>query len=157
MQGFRRLWVASGNAGKVREIAGLLAACPLEVAPLPPDHGIAFPEEGDDYTANAIAKAKAVAAALGAPAVADDSGLEVDALGGGPGPRSARYGGPGLDDAGRVARLLAALEGVPVASRGARFYCVAACALPDGRSVTAAGECPGRIATGRRGRGGIVE
>ena len=87
--------------------------------------------------------------------MADDSGLEVDALGGGPGPRSARYGGPGLDDAGRVARLLAALEGVPVASRGARFYCVAACALPDGRSVTAAGECPGRIATGRRGRGGF--
>jgi len=133
----------------------LLAQSPLEVTPLEPDHGIVFPEEGDDYAANAIAKAKTVARALGEPAVADDSGLEVDALDGGPGPRSARYGGPGLDDAGRVSKLLEALEGVPPASRGARFYCVAACAWPDGTVVTAAGACPGHIATRRRGRGGF--
>ncbi len=151
----RRLWVATGNAGKVREIAALLAGLGLHVAKLPADHGITFPEEGDDYEANAIAKARAVVDAFGEPAIADDSGIEVDALGGRPGPRSARYGGAGLDDAGRVALMLSELKDVPEADRGARFYCVAALALPGGEAFASVGVCEGRILTERRGAGGF--
>jgi len=150
-----RLAVATANAGKLREIRAILAGLDLELvglAELPP---VALPEEGDDYAANAVAKARAVARASGIAAVADDSGLEVDALGGAPGPRSARYGGPGLDDAGRVARLLEALAGVPRAGRGARFVCVAALAEPGGSARTARGECAGRILVAPRGSGGF--
>ncbi|HSJ96022.1 MAG TPA: non-canonical purine NTP pyrophosphatase, partial [Myxococcota bacterium] len=108
-----------------------------------------------DYAANAAAKALAAARASGLPALGDDSGLEVEALGGAPGPRSARFGGPGLDDAGRTRALLAALDGVPAERRGARFVCVAALATPDGVVATARGECPGRIATEPRGSAGF--
>ncbi|MBM3139749.1 MAG: non-canonical purine NTP pyrophosphatase, partial [Chloroflexi bacterium] len=81
-------------------------------------------ETGRSYAENAVAKAVAYARVSGLPALADDSGLEVDALGGAPGPLSARFGGPGLDDRGRLERLLAALDGVPPGRRGARFRCV---------------------------------
>ncbi len=94
-------------------------------------------------------------ARAGLPALADDSGLEVDALSGAPGPRSARYGGPGLDDAGRVALLLRELDGVPAGRRGARFVCVAALATPDGECRTARGVCEGRILGAPRGSGGF--
>jgi XTP/dITP diphosphohydrolase len=150
-----RLVVATGNAAKLAELRALLAELPLRVgglAGLPP---VAFPEEGDDYEANAAAKARAAAAALGCAVLADDSGLEVAGLGGAPGPRSARYGGPGLGDAGRVARLLRALGERPGADRSARFVCVAALALPDGTLRSARGECRGRIAEAPRGSGGF--
>jgi XTP/dITP diphosphohydrolase len=114
-----------------------------------------MPAEGDDYAANARAKALAVARAVGGPALADDSGLEVAALDGRPGPRSARYGGPGLDDAGRVARLLAELAASGSRDRRARFVCVAALALPDGTVETSRGECAGRMLAAPRGRGGF--
>jgi XTP/dITP diphosphohydrolase len=150
-----RLVVASGNAGKIREIAALLADAPIVVESLADHPPVRFPDEGTDYAANAVAKARAVVEQLGLAAVADDSGLEVDALDGRPGPLSARYGGPGLDDAGRVARLLRALSGVPAGSRRARFVCLAACAAPGGRVEVAEGVCPGRIGLAPRGSGGF--
>jgi XTP/dITP diphosphohydrolase len=145
--------IATGNAGKVREIAAILADLPLALRAVAGD--VAFPEEGDAYEPNAVAKARTLAEAWGVPALADDSGLEVDALDGGPGPRSARFGGPGLDDAGRVAHLLETLREVPRARRAARFVCVAALAWPDGRVVARRGECVGRILTAPRGVGGF--
>ena len=151
----RRVVFATGNAGKLREVRALLASPELEIVGLDAVGPVALPEEGDDYEANAVAKARAVAQACGLPALGDDSGLEVEALGGAPGPRSARFGGPGLDDAGRVRHLLAALRGVPSERRAARFVCVAALALPDGETVTARGECAGWIAEAPRGTGGF--
>jgi XTP/dITP diphosphohydrolase len=149
------LVVATGNPGKLAELRALLAGLPLRVAGLAEFPPLAFPDEGDDYAANAAAKARAAAAALGAPALADDSGLEVDALGGAPGPRSARFGGPGLDDAGRAALLLRELAAHTGAPRGARFVCVAAVALPGGALRSARGSCAGRIASAPRGRSGF--
>jgi XTP/dITP diphosphohydrolase len=145
--------LATRNAGKLREVAAILAARSIEVVALP--EGVALPEEGDAYEANAIAKARAAARATGCVALGDDSGLEVAALGGAPGVRSARWGGYGLDDAARNERLLAALDGVPEAARGAQFVCVAAVATPDGRVATARGSCAGRILDAPRGAHGF--
>jgi XTP/dITP diphosphohydrolase len=142
--------LATRNAGKLREVRAILAGLPFELVPLTDD--VALPPEGDVYEANAIDKALAAARATGCLAIADDSGLEVDALGGAPGPRSARYG---PDDATRNARLLAALAEVPDPARGARFVCVAAWATPDGRSGTARGVCEGRILHATSGAGGF--
>lgn len=150
-----RIVVGSSNTGKTREIAALLAALPVRVCSVAELAPVAFPEEGEDYAANAIAKARAVAEQLGEYAIADDSGLEVDALGGRPGPLSARYGGPGLDDAGRVARLLGELAERADGERGARFVCHAAFASPDGRVECVEGVCEGRIAMAPRGAGGF--
>lgn len=147
--------VATGNPGKVAEIAAILAGEPVRLRSLTEFPGVRLPEEGEAYEANAVAKALAAARATGLPALADDSGLEVEALGWGPGPRSARYGGAGLDDAGRVRRLLAALRDAGDAPRRARFVCVAALATPDGRTAVARGECPGEILAEPRGRGGF--
>ncbi len=118
--------------------------------------GARLPEEtGDSYAANALLKARAAAALTGALALADDSGLEVDALGGAPGVHSARYGGPELDDAGRCARLLEALRDVPAERRTARFRCVIALACPDGRHRLVEGMAEGLILAAPRGRGGF--
>jgi XTP/dITP diphosphohydrolase len=149
------LVVATGNAGKLAELRALLAELPLRVADLGEFPALAFPAEGDDYTANAAAKARAAAQALGHPALADDSGLEVVGLGGAPGPHSARFGGPGLDDAGRTALLLRELAARPGADRRARFVCVAALALPGAALRSAFGSCSGRIAEAPRGRAGF--
>jgi XTP/dITP diphosphohydrolase len=151
----RELVVATANPGKLREIRELLADARVSLRSLADFPGAQLPDEGDDYAANAVAKARAAARATGRPALADDSGLEVDALAGGPGPRSARYGGPGLDDAGRVARLLGELAGVGANARGARFVCVAALATPGGMVETARGECAGEILTEPRGGSGF--
>lgn len=148
-----RVVLATRNAGKAREVATILADLALQIDALGDE--VALPEEGDAYEANAIAKALAAARATGCVALGDDSGLEVDALGGAPGPRSARYGGAGLDDAGRVAALLRALEAVPDAQRGARFVCVAAVATPPGDVATARGVCEGRLLRAPRGAGGF--
>lgn len=150
-----RVVVATGNPGKVREIREILGDLPAEVCSLEGLGPVTFPDEGAEYAPNAAAKALAVAEQLGEIAVADDSGLQVDALDGGPGPLSARYGGPGLDDRGRVAHLLEQLAGVAAGERGARFVCVAALALPDGTCETVRGECEGRILEARRGEGGF--
>ncbi len=148
----RRLVVASQNPGKAREIARLLSD--WEVSSLADHPPVDFPEEGGDYAENARVKARTAARAIGLPCVADDSGLEVDALDGRPGAYSARYGGPGLDDEGRWRRLLEELGGTPP-PRTARFYCVAALAWPDGESVVADGECRGRILEAPKGDGGF--
>lgn len=147
------LVLATRNAGKAREVASILAALDVRIEPLAAD--VMLPEEGDSYEANAVAKALAAARATGCVALGDDSGLEVDALGGAPGPLSARYGGAGLDDAARSAALLAALEAVPDAARGARFVCVAAVATPRGEVATARGVCEGRLLRAPRGDGGF--
>jgi XTP/dITP diphosphohydrolase len=153
--GARRLVLATGNRGKVRELAELLAPYGLALASLAEFPDVSLPPEGEDYAANAAAKAAAAACATGLAALGDDSGLEVDALGGAPGPRSARYGGPGLDDAGRCERLLGELAGAAEPERGARFVCVAALALPDGGVTLVRGECAGRILPAPRGANGF--
>ena len=150
-----RLVVASGNRGKVREMVSLLTHLPIEVCSLDGYAPVDFPEEGTDYRLNAIAKARAVCEQLGEWAIADDSGLEVEALGGAPGPLSARFGGPGLDDAGRVRHLLEAVERSGEATRGARFVCYAAVVSPDGRTQTAAGFCSGILLESPVGQGGF--
>jgi XTP/dITP diphosphohydrolase len=155
------LVVATSNGGKLAEFADLLGDRDLgcgydfELRSLDDLEPVELPPEGDDYEANAVAKARTAAAALGRPALADDSGLEVAALGGAPGPRSARYGGPALDDAGRVQHLLRELAAKGVVDRTACFVCVAALASPDGEVVVARGECPGRIAETPAGEGGF--
>jgi XTP/dITP diphosphohydrolase len=148
----RRFVLASGNAGKRREIEAILADD--EILSLSAFAGIVLPEEGDDYVENACVKARTVAQATGLASLADDSGLEVDALGGRPGVHSARYGGPGLDDRGRVECLLRELASLPDPLT-ARFVCLAACVLPDGRTWTARGVCEGRIVRTARGAQGF--
>jgi XTP/dITP diphosphohydrolase len=147
-----RIVLASQNSGKCRELARILDSFDvLSLADFPP---IEFPEEGGDYFENARVKAETACRATGLAAVADDSGLEVEFLDGAPGPYSARLGGPGLDDRGRVAFLLDLLKDVP-APRNARFVCAAACAWPDGRSESVEGACEGEILTEPRGTKGF--
>lgn len=150
-----RLVLASANADKAAEIATILrgalgkrlelVARPVEV----PD----VDETGDSFEENARLKARALLAATGTAAVADDSGLEVDALGGAPGVRSARYAGPGASYADNVGRLLAELEGVD--DRRARFHTVALVVFPGGRELVAEGTCEGSITTSPRGTRGF--
>ncbi|HLY36844.1 MAG TPA: RdgB/HAM1 family non-canonical purine NTP pyrophosphatase [Candidatus Binatia bacterium] len=149
-----RLVLATGNPGKVEELRAEVAQWgPVEVLALDAFPGVACPEENDtSYVENAVLKARAVATATALPALGDDSGLEVDALGGAPGVRSARWA---PSDTARIARLLAALRDVPERSRGARFRCVVALAWPEGRVETAEGACTGRIAVARSGSGGF--
>lgn len=149
-----RLVLATANPGKVRELAALVAEWgKVEVRSLADHPGVALPEEtGATYRENAALKARAVAAATGCAALADDSGLEVDALGGAPGVRSARYGS---SDGERVARLLAALAGHPPAARTARFRCAVVLAWPDGREVEAEATCEGTVAEAPAGEGGF--
>ena len=140
----------------MRELRRLLAAAPFATV-APADLGLALDvdETGATYAGNAALKARAFAAASGLPALADDSGIEVDALGGGPGPRSARYGGPGLDDAGRTALMLRELAAVPDGRRGARYRAVVAIARPDGRLDAFEGVWEGSIGLEARGAGGF--
>lgn len=122
----RRLVLASGNPGKLREFRQLLGGLPYQLVSQR-ELGIEDPEEtGLSFVENALLKARHAARRSGLPALADDSGLMVDALGGRPGLYSARYGGAGLDDQARVRLLLSELDGVPMARRGARFACAAA-------------------------------
>jgi XTP/dITP diphosphohydrolase len=150
-----RLVVATANSGKLAEIRAILADQSLELLSLAELEPVELPEEGGDYETNAIAKARSVAEQLGLPAIADDSGLEVDALHGRPGVYSARYGGSGLSDTQRVELLLAELAAAGQVERTARFVCVAALATPGGGVVTRRGECAGRILETPRGRAGF--
>jgi XTP/dITP diphosphohydrolase len=147
--------LATSNPGKLRELRAILGDLPVVFSALEAFPEVQLPEEGDDYEANAVVKARAVAEGTGRPALADDSGIEVAALDGRPGPHSARFGGPHLDDAGRVDELLTELAASGKADRSARFVCVAALAFPNGEVITARGECPGRILDAPRGRSGF--
>ena len=152
----RKLLVATHNQGKVREYRELLADLPLEITYLDAE-GITFEveETGATFEENATLKARAYAESTGLWTWADDSGLEVDALDGAPGVRSARYAGPGASDADRYRKLLDALTGVPWERRTARFRCTVAVCAPDGQVRTAEGECPGIIAFGPAGQNGF--
>ena len=151
----RELVLASGNPGKLAELAELLAPRFFKLRSVSEFAGVELPEEGDDYAENAAAKARAVAQATGLAALGDDSGIEVAALGDAPGPRSARYGGPALDDPGRAALLIKAVEETGSLDRSARFVCVAALAEPGGALRSARGECRGHILAAPRGTGGF--
>lgn len=151
-----RLVAATRNRGKVREISEALSGLGVELIPFdelpdPPQ----IEEEGETYEENAAHKALTVARHTGLPAVADDSGLEVEALGGAPGVRSARFAGEKASDEERIAKLLKLLEGLPLKRRRARFVCVIALATPDGRVELFRGECYGYIAEEPKGKGGF--
>jgi XTP/dITP diphosphohydrolase len=151
-----RLVVASLNRAKVRELIALLGELPYQVVPLADVSGAALPDEtATTYAGNALLKAGAVAALDADVALADDSGLEVDALGGAPGLHSARFGGPGLDDAGRTALLLERLRGIPPERRTARFRCVIAVVARGGPARTVEGLVEGIITDAPRGSGGF--
>lgn len=152
----RSLVLATGNPGKVREFRRLLDGSGYRVL-TPAEAGVAVDvvEDGATYAANAAKKARAVARAAGTLALADDSGIEVDALGGRPGMYSARYGTPDLDDDGRTALLLRELAGTPPARRTARYRAVVALAWPDGRTELFEGTMEGRIAEQPRGERGF--
>lgn len=152
-----RIAVATRNAHKLREIGRICADWPVEWLTVE-GHDGPWPdveEPHETYLENALAKAREVAAALGVPAVADDSGIEVDALGGAPGPRSARYAGEGSTDERNLDALLRALRGVPGGGRTARYRCVAALAWPDGRELWSEGTCEGMLTSRPRGAGGF--
>ena len=154
-QGEHLLLIGSGNPGKQREWRELLAGIdavfvvPQDLDPAPPEPA----EDGATFQANAMHKARAYAVATGLRTVADDSGLEVDALRGAPGLRSRRFFGEDASAEERNTRLLALLEGVT--ERRARFVCVAALAWPDGRVETFDGEVRGEIGLGPRGSRGF--
>jgi XTP/dITP diphosphohydrolase len=154
-----RLVFATRNPGKVIELRQLLAGLDLDILSAA---DLAVPEvveDGDTFAANAIKKALEVSRAAGLPALADDSGLEVDALGGAPGVISARYAGPEHDDAKNNQKLLRELAGVPADRRTARFRSVVALADASGRLgsevLTADGTCEGIILDAPRGTGGF--
>ncbi len=155
-----RLLLATTNPGKLREFRRLLTGCGWDLAS-PQELGLDLDveEHGATYEENAILKARAWSEAAGIPALADDSGIEVDALDGRPGLHSARYGGPGHDDASRTARLLRELQGVPDEQRTARYRAVVAIAFPPQSSVLSpepfSGTQEGRIGHAPRGCGGF--
>lgn len=152
----RRLVLATRNAGKVRELVSLLGPLGVEVASLADYPDLPeIPEEGDTFEANAVFKAREVARLTGETALADDSGLEVDALDGAPGVHSARFAGEPKDDAANNAKLLRLLEGVPPERRTARFRCVVALATPEGEVYTAEGSSEGVILDRPRGENGF--
>ena len=150
------LCIATGNAHKVAEIALALRGLPLRIVssrdlPAAPD----VDEDGATYAENAAKKARAYVEASGLPSLADDSGLEVDALGGEPGLRSHRFGGAGLPFAEKIALLLEKLAGTPPERRTARFRCAVALARTDGSLVIEEGVCEGVIIDAPRGAGGF--
>lgn len=151
-----RFVLATANPDKAAEIAQILhdVGVPVELVPRPAEVP-EVEETGATLEDNARAKAAALAAATGLPAIADDTGLEVDALGGAPGVHSARYAGPDATDADNCALLLARLAGIPPERRTARFSTVALARWPDGREVAAIGTVEGTILESPRGSGGF--
>jgi XTP/dITP diphosphohydrolase len=151
-----RLVVASRNEHKIKEIQAILADQPWQVLTAHDFPG--FPEvveDGSTLEANAIKKAKEIAAFTGCLALADDTGLEVDALGGKPGVHSARFAGPKATYEENNRKLLRLLEGVPPEERTARFRCVIAIAEPDGNVHVVEGKCEGLIGFAAKGEGGF--
>lgn len=150
----QQLVLATRNPGKTREIRELLKDFPIEIKNLD-DFGPTpdIEEDGDTFDENAFRKASFTAKVLGLPALADDSGLEVEALGGAPGVHSARYAGPSATDDERVAKLLKEMEGKE--NRAAAFMCVISIAVPSGVALTYEGRCEGVIAEAPAGENGF--
>ena len=151
----RKLLLATNNKGKAREYRSLLHGIPFEIV-LPSDEGFKseIEENGTSYEENASLKATSYLKPSGLITLADDSGLEVDALNGEPGIRSARYAGKNVTDADRNIFLLDKLKDLPENKRTARFVCVIAIAIPDGTVTLFRGECRGLITTAPRGMQG---
>lgn len=152
-----RLAIASKNPHKLRELGRICRDWPVEWLTVL-NHPGPWPdvdEPHDSYLDNALEKARAVAEVLGVPAIADDSGIEVDALDGGPGPRSARFAGVAASDADNLAKLIGLVTDVEPGARTARYRCVAAIAWPDGRTMHADGTCEGTLITQPRGDRGF--
>lgn len=155
--GGRPLRVATRNPGKLREFVEILAPLGYDVRGVDDLSAFQVEEDGDTFAANALKKAETLMRLTGEPAVADDSGLVVDALGGAPGIHSARYAGvaPPDHDAANRAKLVAALAAVPAAARTARFVCAIAYCAPGCRPVTCNGALEGQINTEERGGQGF--
>lgn len=150
------LVIGTKNAHKLREIRAILGDLGFELCGLDAYPGASkVVEDGATFEANAAKKALQWARELDAPVIADDSGLEVDALGGRPGVHSSRYAGEEGNDARNNAKLLAELAGVPSERRTARYRCVIALATPAGVEMTCAGSCEGRILEAPRGTNGF--
>ena len=151
-----KLLLATNNQGKVREYRSLLEGIPFQLV-IPAEEGIPLnvKETGKSFEENASLKAKAFAVRSGLLTLADDSGLEVDAVGGEPGVMSARYAGEGASDEKRINYLLSRLKDVPWEKRTARFRCVIAIAAPDGGVQLCSGECRGIVAFEPRGEHGF--
>jgi len=149
--------LATANRAKAREMAALLSGIPFRILHLSDFPRVTLPPEGESsYAENALGKARAVAAATGELALADDSGIEVDALGGGPGVLSARYGGPDLSDPERCEVMLREMASVPRERRTARFRCLIAIVCPRRRrETTVEGVVEGVLLEGPRGTGGF--
>jgi XTP/dITP diphosphohydrolase len=149
--------LATANRAKAREMAALLEGVPFRIVNLADFPGVILPPEGEtSYAENALGKARAVAAATGEISLADDSGIEVDALGGGPGVLSARYGGPGLSDPERCEVMLKEMASVPRERRSARFRCLIAIVCPrHHRETTTEGVVEGVLLEAPRGHGGF--
>jgi len=151
-----KLLIATGNAGKLKEIRRLLEGFSVEVLGLDAVAGApAVTEDGESFEANALKKAKALADFTGLATLADDSGLEVEALGGAPGIHSARYAGERATDADNNRKLLCALEGLALKDRGAAFRCAMALCLPGEAPRFFSGEIRGIILEQERGEGGF--
>jgi XTP/dITP diphosphohydrolase len=150
-----KLVIASSNPGKIREFRDALRRLDIDLLSAA-DVGLGpFPEEtGASYEENALMKAGFAALGSGLPALADDSGIEVDALDGAPGIYSARFGGP-MTDGERLAHLLQKIRKVPRGARSASFVCTVVLATPGGEVVTFTGECRGEILQGPHGEGGF--
>lgn len=148
--------LATRNEGKVREFLNLLAGLDLNILSMKnfPDIGD-IEESGTTFEENALLKAKTVSSKTGLIAIADDSGLEVDALDGRPGIYSARYAGEAASDRENYLKLLEEIKHLPEADRGAAFVCTIAVSTPSGESITAVGRCKGIIASGPEGEGGF--
>jgi XTP/dITP diphosphohydrolase len=151
-----RIILATNNKNKVREINAILTSFGIAVESAASAGGIPEVEEnGTTFAENALVKAGAAASHLGLPALADDSGLEIPALGGRPGVYSARYAGPGCTYADNNRKLLDEMAGLEGEKRGGRFVCAAALAFADGQEYVVEGELPGTVTTETRGSGGF--
>ena len=156
-----RIALSSRNPGKIREILRICRAWPVDWVTFETASGqvrTAWPEiaeTGTTYVENALLKARALAEALSLPAVADDSGIEVDIMEGAPGIRSARFAGEEATEEQNLRLLISRIKGVPVASTGARYRCVAACSWPDGTETWAEAICEGHLIPDPRGARGF--
>jgi len=150
------LVIATNNPGKMKEIQRFLHGLPIRLLPLSEfDHIPEISEDGESFTENALKKARVVSEVTGKSALADDSGLCVDALGGKPGIRSARYAGEGASDQENLGKLLDDMESVPVDERTAHFVCVLALVEPNGAEKLFEGTCSGRILCNAVGANGF--